>query len=96
MRPNQIGDPNQAGRREDPQQGLIIGTTRGSTRVRSLPHPAVNSPLPGNEKRGAINGPGLVKVDLGVYRNFRIVERLNFQFRAEAFNATEPHQRNVA
>ena len=27
------------------------------------------------------------RVNLGIFRNFRIWERLNFQFRAEAFNA---------
>ena len=44
--------------------------------------------MPVNERRGVINGPGFGKADFGVYRNFRIVERLTFQFRAEAFNAT--------
>ena len=52
------------------------------------PNPSTNTSMPGNEQRGTIQGPGFGKVDFGVYRNFRIGERLNFQFRAEAFNAT--------
>jgi hypothetical protein len=38
-------------------------------------------------KRGTIQGPGYNSLQLGVFRNFRIYERLNFQFRAEAYNA---------
>ncbi len=44
-------------------------------------------PDPATAKRGTIQGPGFNRLDLGVYRNFRIWERVNFQFRAEAFNA---------
>ncbi|NWF83532.1 MAG: TonB-dependent receptor [Bryobacteraceae bacterium] len=40
-------------------------------------------------------GPGLVSLDMGVFRQFRITERVNLQFRAEAFNATNtPHFSN--
>ena len=38
-------------------------------------------------RRGTIQGPGFNRLDVGIHRNFRIYERLNFQFRAEAFNA---------
>ena len=48
-----------------------------------------NDPVnPGNEKRGSIEGPGFGRLDLGIHRSFRLYERLNFQFRMEAFNAT--------
>jgi hypothetical protein len=50
--------------------------------------PAPTSIVPGTAKRGTIIGPGYQSFNLGVFRNFRIYERLNFQFRAEAFNAT--------
>jgi hypothetical protein len=33
-------------------------------------------------------GPGIVNLDLGVFRRFKVSERVNTQFRAEAFNFT--------
>ncbi len=40
-------------------------------------------------------GPGIVNLDLGIFRQFKINERMNIQFRAEAFNATNtPHFSN--
>jgi len=40
-------------------------------------------------------GPGIVNVDLGVFRQFKLSEKFNLQFRAEAFNATNtPHFSN--
>jgi hypothetical protein len=40
-------------------------------------------------------GPGIANLDLGVFRQFRITERWNVQFRAEAFNSTNtPHLGN--
>jgi len=39
-----------------------------------------------------LRGPGLVNLDLSVYRAFRITERFGLQFRAESFNAANtPH-----
>jgi hypothetical protein len=46
-----------------------------------------NSNVPATARRGTIEGPGFNRLDLGVFRNFRIYDRLAFQFRAEAFNA---------
>jgi hypothetical protein len=86
LRPNQIGDPNSG-----------VGVTLHNKKYEStaapwfysgaFAAPAPNSPIPGTAKRGTIQGPGFNSLNLGVYRNFRIWERLNFQFRAEAFNA---------
>lgn len=40
-------------------------------------------------------GPGIVNLDLGLFRQFKVTERINVQFRAEAFNATNtPHFSN--
>lgn len=41
----------------------------------------------GNSGRGIIRGPSLINFDIGIFRNFPVWERLNFQFRAEMFNA---------
>jgi hypothetical protein len=50
---------------------------------------AFRMPTPGtfgNVSRGSIRGPGLVNFDTSLFKKFRISERLNLQFRAEAFN----------
>ncbi len=49
----------------------------------------------GNAPRNAVASPGLANMDFAVYKTFRLVERLELQFRAEAFNATNtPHFSN--
>jgi hypothetical protein len=40
----------------------------------------------GNVGRGAFIGPGLVDVDLSLFKTFRLGERVSAQFRAEVFN----------
>ncbi len=40
----------------------------------------------GNVARGSLRGPGLVNVDMSLFKKFTISEKLNLQFRAEAFN----------
>ena len=41
---------------------------------------------PGDAPRGAVRGPGLQRWDLSLFKNTKIRERLNLQFRAEATN----------
>jgi hypothetical protein len=41
---------------------------------------------PGNLGRNALVGPGFADVDLSVFKNFSITERLHLQLRAEMFN----------
>lgn len=41
---------------------------------------------PGNEPRGTIVGPGYFRWDTSLFKNMKFTERLNLQFRAEAFN----------
>ena len=41
----------------------------------------------GNVGRNTLLGPGTDNVDLSLFREFKIVERLQLQFRAEAFNS---------
>jgi carboxypeptidase family protein len=40
----------------------------------------------GNARRGGLRGPATYNVDFSIFKNFPISERLNLQFRAEAFN----------
>jgi hypothetical protein len=41
----------------------------------------------GNAGRNAVRGPGIAQLDLGLHKDFRIVEGQRLEFRAEAFNA---------
>jgi hypothetical protein len=44
---------------------------------------------------GVLRGPGLINVDMGVFRRFDVNERINVQFRGEAFNISNtPHFAN--
>ena len=86
LRPDQIGNPNANNNTTIHNKGYhALWFYTGAF---ASPNPVTNTSMPGNAKRGTIAGPGFATADLGVYRNFRIVERLSFQFRAEAFNAT--------
>ncbi len=87
LRANQIGDPN--------SPGNLTRIHNKNYEVPSAPWfysgafaaPLPNNPIPATAKRGTIQGPGFNRLDLGVHRNFKITERMSFQFRAEAFNA---------
>lgn len=49
----------------------------------------------GNTGRNILRGPGVVNLDLSVFRDVPITERYNLQFRAEAFNLSNtPHFNN--
>jgi hypothetical protein len=79
LRPDMIANPNQGYGR--PIHNKNEWFFRG----------AFSTPLPGsfavgNEKRGVIQGPGFNRLDVGIFRNFRIVEGLVLQLRGEAFN----------
>lgn len=43
-------------------------------------------PLMGNHGRNSLRGENFWQVDMGLHRNFPIAEKVNLQFRAEAFN----------
>jgi hypothetical protein len=40
----------------------------------------------GNEHTGSCTGPGLANTDFSAYKNFKVTERVNMQFRMEFFN----------
>ena len=80
FRPDMIADPNQG-------YGRSIHNKNEWFYRGAFASPLPQSAKPGNEKRGVINGPGFNRVDVGIFRNFKIVEGVSFQLRGEAFNA---------
>ena len=58
----------------------------GSTRRRS---PSTRTGRSARRKRGEYFGPRHSTVDLGLFKNFRLTNQMNMQFRAEFFNAFE-------
>ena len=46
----------------------------------------------GNEGRHSIRGPGVMNIDMGLFRRFPIGSKVNLELRVEAFNLTNtPH-----
>ncbi len=84
IRLNQIGDPNQ-GYGTKIHNKTYNGLWFYTGAFAAAPPSQTN--LAPTVKRGTIQGPGFNRLDIGVHRNFRLYNRLNFQFRAEAFNA---------
>ncbi|MDX2152365.1 MAG: carboxypeptidase regulatory-like domain-containing protein [Bryobacteraceae bacterium] len=78
-----------------PDRAGAIAYTSGSKDQRqanyfslnSFAKPAIRNTF-GNLERNALEGPGSWNIDLGLLKNFRITERMNAQFRAEAYNLT--------
>jgi hypothetical protein len=87
-RPNQNGNPNIAAPNTDFHNHTMWFNK--AVFAKSAVCTVASSPatpcFPGNEHQDAINGPGFERVDLGAFRNFKLTQRVNFQFRAEAFN----------
>lgn len=86
IRPNQVSDPNngngkalRAGHKYLNASSLYVNT---GAFVNTDPL----SDTPGTAKRGTLNGPGFIRADVGIFRNFRIYENVFFQLRGEAFN----------
>lgn len=79
QRPNLVGDPFPAGWTKTYGPGGLYF------------NPAAFAVAPqysfGNLGRNALRGPGFKNFDIGLFKNFRITERLKLQYRAEAFNA---------
>ena len=46
----------------------------------------------GNQRRNQLYGPGLQRVDLSLFKTFAVRERLNLEFRTEAFNVLNTAQ----
>ncbi len=78
-----------------PEVQKLGGVGRGQAYYDFTAFEQVTEPRFGNTKHNILRGPELVNLDLGLFRNFEVNERVNIQFRAEAFNATNtPHFSN--
>jgi hypothetical protein len=76
QRPNRVSDPN------------TLATRSASQWFNTAAFTAVPQFVIGNSSRNPVRGPGLQNADLMIGKTFRITERLNMEFRAEAFNMT--------
>ena len=79
LRPNMIANPNNG-------YGSQLKTRLNWFNKLAFTAPQPGNYTPGTEKRGVINGPGYNRIDLGIFRNFRIYDNIKLQMRGEGFN----------
>lgn len=58
-------------------------------------NPATGQPVDGNSSRNGFRAPGFKNLDLAVFRKFKVTERFNLEFRAEASNALNIANYNI-
>jgi hypothetical protein len=76
QRPNRVGDPNEfAGRSVAKYFNTAAFTSAGPFAI-------------GTSSRNPVRGPGLQNADVMIGKTFRFTERVNVEFRAEAFNVS--------
>ena len=76
QRPNRISDPNQF-------DGRTVAKYFNTAAFAAVPQFVI-----GNSSRNPVRGPGLQNADLMIGKTFRVTERFNLEFRAEAFNVS--------
>ena len=74
QRPNRIGNPNDF-------SGRTVAKYFNTADFTAAPQFVI-----GSSSRNPVRGPGLQEADLMIGKTFRITERVNLEFRAEAFN----------
>ncbi len=75
-----------------PQVAILGGHGTGQSYFDPFAFAEVTDPRFGTAGFNILRGPGAANLDLGLFREFRISERWNLQFRAEAINFTNtPH-----
>lgn len=74
---------------------ILGGAGPGQSFFDPLAFRAVTQARFGTSGLNILRGPGVVNLDLGLFREFGVSERVKIQFRAEVFNATNtPHFNN--
>jgi hypothetical protein len=76
QRPNRIGDPNKFA-------GRSVAKFFNTAAFTAAPQFVI-----GSSSRNPIRGPGLQNADLMIGKTFRLTDRVNLEFRAEAFNVS--------
>jgi hypothetical protein len=76
QRPNRVSNPNQF-------DGRTVAKYFNTAAFTAAPQFVI-----GTSSRNPIRGPGLQNADLMIGKTFRITERVNLEFRAEAFNVS--------
>jgi hypothetical protein len=89
--PNNIQTADQV----KPEVKILGGTGPGQSFFDPLAFRPVTEVRFGTSGLNILRGPGVVNLDLGLFREFSASERIKVQFRAEVFNATNtPHFNN--
>jgi len=78
-RPNLVGNPNNGPR--TPQEWMNVSAFQ-----QLQPDPLGRFQVFGDEGRNVVEGPGYVNWDFSAFKNFRVTESKEFQFRGELFN----------
>ncbi len=75
-----------------PKVQIFGNVGRGSSFFDPLAFRAITEPRFGNAGLNVLRGPGVVQLDVGLFREFSLSEKLKLQFRSEAFNiGNTPH-----
>jgi hypothetical protein len=78
-----------------PEVAILGGAGRGQSFFDPFAFRPVTEARFGTAGFHRLKGPGIVNLDAGLFRSFRLSERFSMQLRAEAFNATNtPHFAN--
>jgi hypothetical protein len=76
QRPNRVSDPNEFA-------GRTVAKYFNTAAFTAAPQFVI-----GNSSRDPVRGPGLQNADVMIGKTFRLTERVNLEFRAEAFNVS--------
>jgi hypothetical protein len=78
-----------------PNVAIFGGVGTGVSYFDPLAYAPVTQARFGTSGLLSMRGPGLVNLDVGLFRDFRVTETMRIQFRGEAFNSTNtPHFSN--
>jgi hypothetical protein len=80
LRPNVVLNPN------DGYNGTQLRKRLHWFNQTAFVAPSPSSFQVGNEKRNIVDGPGFNRMDVGLFRNFKVYRSVTFQLRGEGFN----------